>query len=83
MHRNNRSRRAEICSERHANWGKLHAEKKNTLIRALKLGEQVAKVPGLALVPGVLDGTGEDGKKRNDIRFANVLDTRHWRLVIG
>ena len=52
--------------------------KKSTLIRALKLGEQVANVPGLTLVPGVLDSTGEDGKKKRDIGVDNIWDTRHW-----
>jgi hypothetical protein len=56
--------------------------KKSTLMRALKLGEQIASIPGLTLIPGVLDGTGEDGRKSSDIRFANVVETRHWRLVI-
>ena len=30
-------------------------------MRALRSGEQVAGIPGLTLVPGVLEGTGEDG----------------------
>ena len=52
--------------------------KKSTLMRALKLREQVASIPGLILVPGVLDDTGKDGRKSSGIRSANVRDTSHW-----
>ena len=47
-------------------------------MRVLKLGEQVANILGLTLVPGFLDSTGEDGRKNRDIRFDNIWDTRHW-----
>jgi hypothetical protein len=47
-------------------------------MRALKLGEQIASIPSLTLVPGVLDSTGEYGRKSRDIRIDNIWDTRHW-----
>jgi len=55
-------------------------------MRALELrGGKFASLPGLTLVPGILDSIGEDGRKSSGIRFANVRDTRdvrwyHWWL---
>jgi len=46
-------------------------------MRALKLGEQVASIPGLVLVPGILDGIGEDGIQVGFAAGTNVLNTRN------
>jgi len=51
---------------------------KSTLMSALKLGEQVANIPGRALVSVLPDDPGEDGRKSRDIRGADIRDSRHW-----
>ena len=38
------------------------------------MGERIAGIPGLALVPGLPDGTGEDGTQFG-LTGVNVLDT--------
>lgn len=49
--------------------------KETILMRALKLREQFSNIPGLTLVPGVLDGTGEDWIQVDSTGAINGLDT--------
>jgi len=50
-------------------------------MRVLKPGEQVACIPGLTLVPSVLDDTGEDGIQIDPTGATNVLNTGDVRVV--
>lgn len=48
---------------------------KTYIDEGIKIGEQVTCIPGIILVSGVLDGTGEDGTEVGFTGTTKVLDT--------